>query len=1378
MRTEIDKPRAGSPQCRAAGSFSRVLILLFFAQAVPAAAQWTTQSPVPTFLDVRGVGAPTAQRAFIATDDNSFDAGGALFETTDGGATWLQRDVPFSLGDPLNGMFFLDSQNGWTFGNANYRTTDGGTTWTELPFLGSTYLMEFYTASFGLASGNFGQYVSRDGGLSWEPASSGMFAFDFAGGSSGLGVSDSGIFRTTDGGTTFSLVRAGDADAVAFLSSTVAVGIVDGAFARSTDGGATWISGAAADGRTRLLAVSTNVVLAWGRAGNYPDYDDRIFRSADGGQTWTDLGEVVTPDAFAADFAFAVPSVQTVVASNGAGSMFYSGDAGQTWTPSFTSRGPRPSFFSSAKPAFADADVGYFGFGAGFVIKTTNGGATWSQISSGSGASLNDLDRFPNGNLIAVGENGTLLTSPGTMPWTLHQALTPFHLVAVDVVGPGQVVAVDEPGRVYRSADGGATWTAGAATPVSVIAVDLNFTTLLDGWVIGSGFNDGALFHTTDGGDSWTPVPDFLGGYVAVDFEGSNSWAANVGGIYYRSTDDGATWTEAQLPGSPFSIADMDFFDVSLGYAVGRFGYAARSDDGGMSWEVLPTPNTNDSFTDLYLIGPNELWIATADNVVYYSATGGQNWAVIDIGSQGFGSFAAVAATPGGDAWTAGYQGYLEFFLGPPPQPLNRPPAASFNYAPNGLSVVFADTSTDPDGAVIGWLWDFGDATSSTEQNPSHTFPSANTYIVRLTVTDDDGDTGSAVRFIVVQPGPGGTFGEFTEVTPLDPLFVTPQDEDFWVITTAPADYDGDGDLDIAVLGYYVVYNQSVQDRLVLFRNDGPAGPGEWDFAYIDVPLGTLTAGASDLAWGDVDGDGDEDLAIGTDGETAIYRNDAGTLVRSDTILPGYFEENDQADFDLRSITWADYDNDGDLDLLLPSVVDWDTFEWRTALMRNDGANGTGGWIFTEANSNFAPTHHAQSHWADYDGDQDLDLLLVHLAPLTEDGFIRRYRNDSGGVFVGEDILGTLTVEHGEAQWGDYDADGDLDILVAGHIKETDGTFNQALRIYRNDAETYVPIEVIACPPCEGWFDLTAGTWADYDSDGDVDILLAGTYNSGSQIEGRARVYANAGGVFTDSGSELPAPRASGTRGGTFSWLDLDGDGDLDYYIAGQYFVPGGNGLVEAQMHAYRNDVEGQNSAPSAPSNLATIVDAALRTARFTWKHASDDFTPAAALTYDLEVYRDGAPGASPRRLPEPGSVSAVSEWALDELPDGIYTWTLRAVDSAYNGGPVAQGTFGIGVPVGVDPAGDLPRSFAFVQSTPNPFRGSTTFRFAIPERTDVKLTVYDSAGRLVTRLVEDTRAAGFYLVPWDGSGLASGVYFVRLSTRAFTKTQRVLLLK
>ena len=1278
--------RAARGKRRAARLPRHLLGFAIFLLAVPAAAQWSTQSPVPTHLHVGGVAAPAAGRVFLATADDPFDDGGALFESTDGGATWVQRDVPFSLFDGLAGIFFLDEVNGWTWGNVNYRTTDGGATWVELPFLGSTYFMEFYTASFGLATGNFGAAVSGDGGLTWEPAPHDMTAFDFADDLTGLGAADTGLYRTDDGGVTFTPVHAGAAEAVTFLQPTVAVGIADDAFVRSTDGGVTWTVGAAAEGRSRLLAVSADVVLAWGRSGAFPDYDDRIFRSSDAGQTWTDLGEVIDPGPFAAPFAFAVPAADTVVASDGAGNMYHSADAGQTWAQAFQTPGPVPSLTGGGAPAFADAESGYFGFGAGFLIATADGGASWTQLSSGSAKDLNDMDRFPGGDLVAVGADGAVMTSAGGgMPWVLRQALTAEELEAVHAIGPQEVVAVDRSGVLYRSADAGATWTVGGAIPPEffVAARDLRFASLLEGWVIGVGHSGAALFHTADGGVNWTPVPDFQGSYFALDFEGSSGWAAAVNGVLQRTVDGGVTWIGEQLPGSSLAIQDLDFSDAGVGYAVGASnvtsGYAAKSGDGGVTWQILPLPDGVGQLTDLYLIGPDELWVSTAAGAALYSATGGQNWAVLDAGAAGLGSYSTIAASPSGDAWMAGWRGTIRRFSGPPPPPVNWPPVASFDFVTTGLSVAFTDTSTDPDGTVVGWLWDFGDDTTSSEQNPTHVFPAADTYIVTLTVTDDDGDTGADVEFIVVQPGPGGVFGDFTEVTPLDPLFVTPQDEDFWVSTTAAADYDGDGDLDIAVLGYYVVYNTSVEERLVLLRNDGPAGPEEWEFAYVDVPLGTLTSGASDLAWGDADGDGDQDLAVGSDGQTVIYRNDAGTLVASDTVLPPYLEDNDQADFDLRSITWADYDNDGDVDLLLPSVWDDATLTYRTSLMRNDGADGTGGFSFTEVTP-FAPTAHAQSAWADDDGDQDLDLLLVHLAPLTEDGFIRRYRNDGAGVFAGEDVLGSLTIEHGEAQWGDYDDDGDLDILVAGHIRELDGSFNTVLRIYRNDAGTYAPFEVIACPACEGWWDLTAATWADYDSDGDVDILLAGTYNSGSQIEGRAKVYDNEGGTFVDSGNELPAPRGAGSRGGTFGWLDLDGDGDLDYFIAGEYFVPGGNGLVEAQMHVYRNDVDGQNAAPAAPTGPISQVDGN-GTVMLWWNPASDDLTPSHALTYDLRLYRDGAPASAPDRLPEPGGVSAVSQWTLTGLTAGNYTWTLQAVDSAYNSSLAAEATFIVGGP-------------------------------------------------------------------------------------------------
>ncbi|HKT60959.1 MAG TPA: PKD domain-containing protein [Gemmatimonadales bacterium] len=73
----------------------------------------------------------------------------------------------------------------------------------------------------------------------------------------------------------------------------------------------------------------------------------------------------------------------------------------------------------------------------------------------------------------------------------------------------------------------------------------------------------------------------------------------------------------------------------------------------------------------------------------------------------------------------------------PPPQ--NQPPRAEFEVDCQQLTCVFSDRSTDADGGVTTWAWDFGDGATSTERNPTHTYSTSGTFSVRLTVTDGDG---------------------------------------------------------------------------------------------------------------------------------------------------------------------------------------------------------------------------------------------------------------------------------------------------------------------------------------------------------------------------------------------------------------------------------------------------------------------------------------------------------------------------------------------------------------------------------------------------------------------------------------------------------------
>lgn len=82
--------------------------------------------------------------------------------------------------------------------------------------------------------------------------------------------------------------------------------------------------------------------------------------------------------------------------------------------------------------------------------------------------------------------------------------------------------------------------------------------------------------------------------------------------------------------------------------------------------------------------------------------------------------------------------------------PENQPPVADFSASVTDLSATFTDLSTDPDGDVRSWLWDFGDGNSSTDQNPVHAYAAAGEYQVTLAVTDDDGATGEITKPVTV----------------------------------------------------------------------------------------------------------------------------------------------------------------------------------------------------------------------------------------------------------------------------------------------------------------------------------------------------------------------------------------------------------------------------------------------------------------------------------------------------------------------------------------------------------------------------------------------------------------------------------------------------
>jgi len=92
--------------------------------------------------------------------------------------------------------------------------------------------------------------------------------------------------------------------------------------------------------------------------------------------------------------------------------------------------------------------------------------------------------------------------------------------------------------------------------------------------------------------------------------------------------------------------------------------------------------------------------------------------------------------------------------------------------------------------------------------------------------------------------------------------------------------------------------------------------------------------------------------------------------------------------------------------------------------------------------------------------------------------------------------------------------------------------------------------------------------------------------------------------------------------------------------------------------------------------------------------------------------------------------------------------------------------------------ASDLPKAFGLDQNFPNPFNPSTQIRFALPKASHVNLAVYNISGQRVVTLIDSDGQAGYHTVNLNANGLASGIYFYRLTAGNFTETKKMILLR
>ena len=360
-------------------------------------------------------------------------------------------------------------------------------------------------------------------------------------------------------------------------------------------------------------------------------------------------------------------------------------------------------------------NVGYGGAmqgtynGEGAVIKTTDGGDTWSEVLGGSGTD---------------GIEAVCFTSADT----------------------GFIAGWND--YFAKTTDGGTTWTDVTVGSGNWYFRDIEFWDADNGIAVSSLSAGGsAVYVTDDGGDNWSTASG-----VSINIQDAAYASAStlfaVGGDekIIKSTDNGNTWSVIYTGTFQYVFFGVDF-DGDYGVVGGEDGKIRHTTDGGSSWSEYATGYHN--FHGVDVVNSDSSFVAGTDEDIYKTTDGGSSWAIEDNGP-GASSYYKVKFSDNGTGYVCGSQGVMKRRDGP----------LAANFEADQTTICFGSTVnfTDLSTSATSWAWTFegGTPATSTDQNPSVTYNTPGYYDVELTASNASGsETETKVEYISVLETPG-----------------------------------------------------------------------------------------------------------------------------------------------------------------------------------------------------------------------------------------------------------------------------------------------------------------------------------------------------------------------------------------------------------------------------------------------------------------------------------------------------------------------------------------------------------------------------------------------------------------------------------------------
>jgi photosystem II stability/assembly factor-like uncharacterized protein len=611
--------------------------------------RWTTSGPPGSEAVSTIMLAPTAPTIVYAASESK------VLRSANGGARWTGtstnlRGTPIRAlaVDPTNeGIVYVGTENGV------FKSVDGGASWMALneglpapaasgiegpDSVGALAIDPTNPAT--VYAGATGVFKSTDGGAHWTASNTGLtrcfvdditlpcsvttLAIDGTAPATLYAGATIGVFKSVDGGAHWVFLNTGaDMPVTALMiapttPATIYVGIWNHGVLESTDGGATWTRTNASLSETDIFTLAVHpttptTVYSGTRAG--------VFQSADGGTTWTAINTGLTDLSIA---TLAIDSTQpTSLYAGTPRGVFKSTNGGASWAL-------LPTGLSQAKVSALAIDplhpsVVYASDAAGDIFKSVDGGERWSPLHT----------KFINASImtLAIDPQNPAVTYAGTVR-SLHRTIG---------------------GGIFKSTDGGASWTAiNAGLPdalIGVLAIDPKTPNVLY-----AGTDSHGVFKSSNGGESWATVnvSDLYTSVRALAIDPITPTTVYAGTRYcrvFKTIDGGASWTEMSngLPEDPggeditlIRVLAIDPLHPETVYAGTSHGGVFKTWDGGKNWVVmnngLPSTAIGSIVIDphrpsiLYAGTVGRIFMADTAQGVFMSTDGGAHWAALNMG--------------------------------------------------------------------------------------------------------------------------------------------------------------------------------------------------------------------------------------------------------------------------------------------------------------------------------------------------------------------------------------------------------------------------------------------------------------------------------------------------------------------------------------------------------------------------------------------------------------------------------------------------------------------------------------------------------------------------------------------------------------------------